>query len=337
MSGVLVTHADSPLGLAVARALLREKERRPLVLVGSGPRPRAIAQATASAPSRRVTWLSVRLSRHRSAAAVFQGAATAESGVETVIHVPDHGPTGDVRLGPGRVPARTAEARVVLQQCREVGSVRQLVAIGSAFVYRLEPGNANRLGEEHPLDFDPDAPAEIRSWIDCDVLLREEAREGGLGVALLRTPTVIAADGGVYLNPAVAVRRARPLGFDPLCAIITDSDVAYAATAALAAGASGAFNISGLDCVPLSTLRRWHGGSAPPFPGMLLRAAQATLRRGGAREAAASLDPPYVRYGFTLDTRRAERELGFRPRSRIALPRGSDGVLHIEHTAPPPP
>ena len=36
------------------------------------------------------------------------------------------------------------------------------------------------------------------------------------------------------------------------------------------------------------------------------------------------------RYGFTLDTRRAEHDLGFRPSSRIGLARAGDGSLRLE-------
>ena len=334
--GVLVTHADSSLGSAVARALLAAPEERPLVLLASGPRPRRLTQAIAQAPGRRVTWLQARLDRHRSAGDAFRCAAAREAAPEAVVYVPMHGSEGARRTGPARVPSRTAEARVVTALCRETPSVRRLVAIGSAFVYRLEPGNANRLHERQALDFEGNVPTELRSWIDCDVLLRQEAEETGLALTLLRVPAVLAADGRVHGHPALETGRARPLGFDPLCAVVTEEDVARAVLAALRAEASGIFNVAGPDCVPLSVLRRWTGCSAAPLPGALLRAAGATLRRVGAREVAASLDPAYQRFGFTLDTRRAEHELGFRARSRVALGRAGEGVLRIEHGASTP-
>ena len=101
---------------------------------------------------------------------------------------------------------RTAEARLVLQHCLESVSVRSLVAIGSAFVYRLPPGNSNRLSEDSELDLDPDVPPEIRSWIDCDMILHGEVHNDRLRVVLLRVPTVVAAGGYVYLSPALAGR-----------------------------------------------------------------------------------------------------------------------------------
>jgi hypothetical protein len=51
-------------------------------------------------------------------------------------------------------------------------------------------------------------------------------------------------------------------------------------------------------------------------PGALLRA----LGAGG----------PEVRYGFSLDTSRAERELGFRPAYRVGPARAGDGRARLE-------
>ncbi len=38
----------------------------------------------------------------------------------------------------------------------------------------------------------------------------------------------------------------------------------------------------------------------------------------------------HLRYGFTLDTRRAERDLDFRPNDHIGLARAGDGALRLE-------
>jgi hypothetical protein len=43
-----------------------------------------------------------------------------------------------------------------------------------------------------------------------------------------------------------------------------------------------------------------------------------------------AMDGPHLRYGFTLDTSRAERELGFRPGYRICLARAGDGSVQLE-------
>jgi len=65
-------------------------------------------------------------------------------------------------------------------------------------------------------------------------------------------------------------------------------------------------------------------------PGPLLRAAGAGVSRFLEEPLRSVFDGGHLRYGFTLDTRRAERELGFRPRYRIGLARAGDGGLRLE-------
>ena len=329
MKGVLVTHADSPLGSRVALALARHAGASQLLLVGSGPRPPRLERQLGPAAVRS-TWVEARLSRHRSAAELFHSDAFRQAEVEAVVHVPAHG-VGSAAPGPAGVPARTTEARIVLQHCRETPSVRRLVALGSAYVYKLIPGNANRLTEQHELDLDSDVPQNVRTWIDCDMMFRDEASANRLRVTLLRVPTVISSDGGLHLSPVLEGSggfRVRPAGFDPLCAVVAEGDVAEAVTAALRSRSRGAFNVSGEECVPLSCLERWTGRSALPVPGPLLRAAETAL--GWAVPGAAALDAPYLRYGFSLDTHRAEAELDFQPRYRIGLSASGEGVVHLE-------
>jgi hypothetical protein len=96
------------------------------------------------------------------------------------------------------------------------------------------------------------------------------------------------------------------------------------------AGSSGIFNISGRECVPLSVLGRWTRRPSVPMPGPILRALSGTADRVGAGRARSVLDGDHLRYGFTLDTSRAERELGFRSSYRIGLARAGDGALRLE-------
>jgi nucleoside-diphosphate-sugar epimerase len=196
-------------------------------------------------------------------------------------------------------------------------------------------GNANHLGEESELDLDPAVPDEIRAWIDCDLLFQAEAAGRRLRVALLRLPTVVASGGYVYLHPTLEGRpgpRLRPVGFDPLCPVIADKDVARAVAAALAGDAQGIFNLAGRELVPLSTLGRWTGRRCVPVPGPLLRAIDiGAARLGRARRA--ELDGDHLRYGMSLDTRRAARTLGFAPRYRIGVARAGDGGMRLEAVA----
>jgi nucleoside-diphosphate-sugar epimerase len=144
---------------------------------------------------------------------------------------------------------------------------------------------------------------------------------------------VVASGGFVYLHPGLAGRagpRLRPLGFDPLCAVISDKDAARAVQTAVHSHAAGVYNLAGSETLPLSTLARWTRRPCLPVPGPLLSAAAVGVGRLVHERLRGILDGPHLRYGFTLDTTRAERELGFRPQYRIGLSRAGDGGLRLE-------
>jgi UDP-glucose 4-epimerase len=150
---------------------------------------------------------------------------------------------------------------------------------------------------------------------------------------LFRVPTVVTGGGYVYLNPSLAGRpgaRLRALGFDPICALVSDKDVARAVQAAVRAERSGIYNVAGAEVVPLSVLARWTGRPTVPVPGPLLRWLAAGERATGTDFGHGTAEGPHLRYGFTLDTRRAERDLGFRSTYRIGLARAGDGSFTLE-------
>jgi UDP-glucose 4-epimerase len=331
MRRVLVTHADEPIGRRTVKTLYHDPRVGMIFAVGDGPPPRSFDKFLHGEP--RLAYARVDLARHRPVSDLFHSSGFREAEIDTVVHIPRHGAAASEQapLVAG-IAERTAETRLLLQHCLEAPGIESLVALGSAFVYRLAPGNVNRIDELSELDLDPEVPPEIRSWIDCDMLLHGEVHNDRLRVVLLRVPTVVAAGGYVYFHPTLSGgsgRRARPAGFDPICALISDKDAARALQAAVHARAPGIYNVAGNEALPLSLLARWTGRPTLPLPGPLLALAQRGARLVG-RSFDAALDGPHLRYGFTLDTRRAERELGFRPHDRIGLARAGDGALRLE-------
>jgi nucleoside-diphosphate-sugar epimerase len=328
---VLVTHADQPIGRRLVKTLYHDDDVERILAVGEGPPPQSFDRFLGG----RVSYERVDLTRHRPVADLFHSARLREAEVDTVVHLPSHGPPAalDLPIVAG-VAHRTAEARLVLQHCLEVLSIRNVIALGSAFVYRLAPGNANRLTEESELDLDPKVPADLRSWIDCDMIFHGEVHNERLRVALLRVPTVVSAGGTVFLSPSLASAsngpRVRPLGFDPICALVSDKDVARAIRLAVHRQAAGIFNIASHEVLPLSQLAQWTGRPSTPVPGPLLASVARGARFFGWERIGDNLDGPHLRYGFTLDTSRAERELGFRPGYRISLARAGDGSVQLE-------
>src|SRR5262249_58422770 len=173
------------------------------------------------------------------------------------------------------VPGGPPGAPPLPHHSREANGARTLVALGTPFVYRLPPGNANRLDEQSDLDLDADGLPETRSWIDCDMIFHGELHNDRVRVVLLRVPTVVAEGGFVYLNPLLGGApglRLRRLGFDPICALVSDKDVARAAQAAVHARHPGIYNVAGSEAVPLSLLGRWTGRPSLPVPRALLAA-----------------------------------------------------------------
>lgn len=337
MTSVLVTHADEPIGRRIVKTLWHSPEIEHVVATGPGSAPRAFDRFLSS-PGSRISWQRADLSRHRSVSDLFGSSAVRSAAIDTVVHVPAHSvDPGRRRTALAGLARRTAEARLVLQHALDSRTVSRLVALGSAFVYRLSPGNANRLSETSPLELDPDVAPEIRSWIDCDMTFHAEIGNAALAVALLRLPAVVASGGFVYLHPLLEGPpgpRLRPLGFDPLCAVVADKDVASAVRAAVLSSACGVFNVAGREALPLSWLARWTRRQLLPAPGPLLdlvSGASAWTRIGLPGLAAAG--GPHQRFGFTLDVRRAERELGFRPGYRIGLARRGDGGVQVETSA----
>ena len=330
---VIITHADQPIGRTLTKLLFYDDDVECIVALGNGPPPRSFDRFL-SGSAMRLRYRRVDLAKHRPMADLFHSEELRALGLNALIHLPSHGPSAGADLPLiGRVSERTAEARLILRHCLEDANIDSLVTLGSAFVYRLESGNANRFTEDSELNFDPALPAELRSWVDCDMLFHGEVHSARLDVTLLRAPTVIASGGFAFMNPALqpgAMPHLRPLGFDPLCQVISDKDVARALRLGLIADASGIFNVAGREALPFSALARWTGGGQWVVPGPLLGGVARIAQLAGAERARGQIDGAHLRFGFTLDTTKAERRLGFRPGYRVGLSRGGDGQMRLE-------
>jgi hypothetical protein len=211
MARVVVAHADEPIGRRVVKALFHDPDVDVIFALGHGPPPRSFDRFLVGERSR-VSYTRIDLAKHRPVNDLFHCERFRAAEINTVIYVPPHG-VGACETTPlvGGISERTAESRLILQHCLEIPSIKNLIAISSAFVYRLPPGNANRLNERSELDLDPDVIPEIRSWIDCDMIFHGEVHNDRLRVVLLRVPTVVAEGGFVYMNPTLAGRPVIPV------------------------------------------------------------------------------------------------------------------------------
>jgi nucleoside-diphosphate-sugar epimerase len=312
---VLVTHADEPIGRALATRLIEDPSIEQLHTVGAPGGENPFEHRFALCPER-FRHHEAHLHTPRDVEELF-----AASDPDAVILVPrasERIPRGRVRLAD--VPRRTVETRLILQQCLERTSVGQLVALGSMAAYELSPDNANHLDEDSPLALDPERPAAARAWVDCDMMLHAEVHHPTLSVALLRVAPVLTCEGDLVFAPADLGRISlRALGFDPMCPLVVDRDVVQAAMLALHLEARGVFNIAGDQSLPLSVIDRARRSFRLNLPGAWLSLLGRGFEQLGDGGWARRLDGPQQRFGASLDTRRAQRELGFRPGYRIAL------------------
>ena len=332
-SRIVLTHADSPIGRRLVKSLYHDPSVERIVALGPGPPP-SVFDRFLSSDERRLTYSRIDLARHRSMATFFNSSLLKEARIDSMLYVPAHGwPTASVPPLAGGLASQTAEARLVLKHALELRSLENLICLGSALVYRLSPGNSNLFTESSELDLAPDTPPEIRCWVNADMIFQGEFQNPGLRVVLLRLPSVVGTGGKVYFNPMLAgilKSRIRSMGFDPICALVSDKDVVRAMQLALHSTARGVFNIAGFETVPLSVFGRWIGEPSVPLPRPLISLASRMSSFVGRAPAPTSTSSPHLHYGFTLDTQRARLELGFEPGYRIAPGPMVDGRFQLE-------
>lgn len=332
-SRIALTHADSPIGRRLVKSLYHDPRIERIVALGPGPPP-SVFDRFLSSDERRLTYSRIDLARHRSMATFFNSSLVKEARIDSLLYVPAHGwPTTQEQPLAGGLASQTAEARLVLKHALELRDLSTLICLGSALVYRLSPGNSNLFNESSELDLAPDASPEVRCWVNADMIFQGEFQNPGLRVVLLRLPSVVGTGGKVYFNPVMATAlnsRIRSMGFDPICALVSDKDVVRAMQLALHGNARGAFNIAGFETVPLSVFAEWTGEPSVPVPASLISWASRLATFVGAAPPAAATANPHLHYGFTLDTQRAARELGFEPGYRIAPGPVVEGRFRLE-------
>jgi len=233
------------------------------------------------------------------------------TGIDAVVHlafVVMHGELGperhdrdlirDINLAGGQNVFRTAAA----------ARVAAVVHLSSAAVYEL-PARERPIPEAHPRKPLPGfAYAEdkiaLEDWLDA---FEREHRE--IRVARLRPHVIVGPHAQPYLRALVRapfyVRLSDPA---PRLQVVHEADVVAAILAALTRDASGAFNLAAADAATLRELKPL----ALPLPFPLARAVVRLAWRFGRGTEPAWLEG--LRHELVLDTSRARRRLGWRPR-----------------------
>ena len=234
-------------------------------------------------------------------------------GIDTVVHTLTRVDSFDMD------PARAHEMNVIgtlnlLAGCASEGSpVRRFVLKSSGHVYGSRFDLPTGLREDHRLDINSRHQF-VRDIVEVESYASDFA---------VRNPhiTILALRFGNSLNPDEPQPLARYLdlevvptviGYDPPVQLIHRDDCIDAMVLATKRGPGGAYNIAPAGNEPLSTLLDSAGKlHAPLLPPLGLGLAALAIRRAGI----AFLSPQLLdllRWGRTLSTAKAARELGFR-------------------------
>lgn len=194
--------------------------------------------------------------------------------------------------------------------------VRRLVVPSLTMLYGADPKHPAAITEGVALKGCPESRF-IHDKVEIERQLEQfRASHPATQVAVLRFAPIV---GPSVNNPITRWLRTRLvptlLGFDPLWQLVHEQDAATALHCALFARAQGAFNIAGNGVMSLSGLVRASGGSTLPLPAPFVRATSRLLEWVGIASVPSAL-MDYLHYSWTVDSGKAETELGFVPRFR---------------------
>lgn len=247
--------------------------------------------------------------------------ATHLAGCSAVIHgafvvIPD-------RLGRGRHDRALIRdinlggSRNVAQLARAAG-VQRLVHLSSAAVYGAWPDNPPRLTEDHPRRPNPGfAYAEDKAAVE---IFLDGFEQAGAGPDVVRLrPHVILGPNAQPLLRLLLRQPSYPRLPDPLplTQCVWEEDVVEAVLAALFSPHTGAFNLGAEPAVPFRDMVRHLHRVNLPTPYGLWR----TVHRLAWRCTGALGEPAWMegmRHPLAVDSERARRLLGWRPRATWA-------------------
>jgi UDP-glucose 4-epimerase len=234
-------------------------------------------------------------------------------GIDTVVHTLTRIDSFDMD------PARAHEMNVIgtlnlLAGCAGADSpVRRFVLKSSGHVYGARVDLPSNIREDHRLDSNSHHQF-VRDIVEVESYVRDfAARNPDIAILTLRfcnslnplEPQPLARYLDLEVVPTVA-------GYDPALQLIHRDDCVEAMVLATKRGPAGAYNIGPAGAEPLSKLLD-HAGKlhAPLIPPLAVGLAAFAMQKSGV----AFLSPQLLdllRWGRTLSTTKARRELGFR-------------------------
>ncbi len=308
---VLVTGATTPLGAALVHALLERPDVGHVVGVGAEP-------WSQPAPATKFTYVRMDLTHRREIRSLLGGPLRA-LGVDAIVHTALH---RSLRAEGRRVHRLNVEAtRALLELAEGHPTVRHFVYRSFAEIYRVAEDSPCLVGEDHPLEFAPEAPQWVRDRVEADLTVCSHIGLSPLRIVVLRCAELFAPDSGSQLYDYVRSRVClRPVGYDPMLELLSMEDAVRAHLLALRGTVHGVFNIAGWDKLPLSRLVALAERIGIPVPGPALAPLYRLRRATVGTQFHYRMNSPRLHLGGVLDGARAHAELGYEPRAGISWP-----------------
>jgi UDP-glucose 4-epimerase len=309
MTVVLLTGVTTPLGTALAKALVEDFEIQQVIGVGIEPRPPAELAADSFIYE---CW---DLSKERNIRGMLFGNCR-ERGVTHVVHSALHRSPLDEG---GHIHRLNVEStRHFLRLCERHPTIRRFVFRSDVEVYRHDHLHPTLLREDQPLELSAATRQRVRDRVEADLTVCTRMGMSSLSICVLRLAEVLAPESGSQLYDWLLSRIAiRPLGYNPIVNLLSLDDAVAALIAGIKGEAQGVFNIPGFDSLPLKRLAELAGVRPVALPGPMLSPLYRWRERVRKTEFTYQMNDGRFHTSDLLDGTRAKKELGYEPQHRI--------------------
>ncbi len=315
MMSVLVTGATHPVGRQLVHQLLSDARVGHVLASGRHGDPAPLPNHA------RLSHLPLDLTKSREVHDVLFGPAR-DLGVEVVVHL---GRTPDPwRRGRSAHAGDVEAVRSILDLSDRHPTIRRVVILSHAVVYRVGLDLPILVTEDHPLNLDPRSPQVVRDRVEADLTACARMGLADCEIVVLRCAEALeVGTGGQLVDYLSAPLALRPLGFDPMINVATVQDLVASIDLATFGHGEGVFNIPGYDTLPLTAAADLWGTPTIPAPGRWIEAAYAWRHRLTGSRFSWGLNRQRLHFGLVLDGTRARDAFGYVPRNPVAWPRGS--------------
>lgn len=309
MTVVLLTGVTTPLGTALAKALVEDPEVQQVIGVG-------IEQSPPAEPANdSFVYECWDLSKERNIRHMLFGSCR-ERGVTHVIHSAFH---RSPRAEGGHIHRLNVEStRHLLRFCERHPTIHRFVFRSDVEVYRHDHLHPTLLREDQPLELSRDTKQRVRDRVEADLTVCTRMGLSSLSICVLRLAELLAPESGSQLYDWLLSRIAiRPLGYNPMVNLLSLEDAVAALVAGVKGEAQGVFNVPGFDSLPLKRLAELAGVRPVALPGPMLAPLYRWRERVRKTEFTYDMNDGRFHTSDLLDGTRARLELGYEPQHGI--------------------